>query len=194
MVKIEQCYFEVQKAKKAFDNSGLSQEAAMQLARKRGATEQQIREMQQRFSDLNSGKVSDIQERQLTTLGQNIKALQGLYYPVFEIIVVNDGSKDNTLEKAINAFELEKIPYVIDYKIPTNEVLGVYKSKKSLTGINGNHYHSNDEEINPIILDTLFELFFSGISISDLSTQYNLSEISIKNNLERKGIVRFDEF
>lgn len=64
------------------------------------------------------------------TIVENIKALQGLYYPSFEIIVINDGSKDNTLEKTIKAFELEKVPYVIDFKIPCNEVLGIYKSKK----------------------------------------------------------------
>lgn len=99
-------------------------------------------------------------------------------------VVLKQVSQNNT---QINSFEF-----------PSNDIdliiEALYKSKKSLTGINGNHYHSNDEEINPIILDTLVELFFSGISISDLSTQYNLSEISIKNNLERKGIVLFDEF
>ena len=64
------------------------------------------------------------------TIVENIKALLALYYPNFEIIVVNDGSKDNTLERAITAFDLEKVPYVIDYKIPCNEIAGVYKSQK----------------------------------------------------------------
>ncbi len=64
------------------------------------------------------------------TIVENIKALLSLYYPSFEIIIVNDGSKDNTLEKAIEAYDLEKIPYVIDYKIPCQEVLGIYKSRK----------------------------------------------------------------
>ena len=64
------------------------------------------------------------------TIVENIKALLALYYPNFEIIVVNDGSKDNTLEKAINAFDLEKVPYVIDYKIPCNEIVAIYKSQK----------------------------------------------------------------
>ncbi len=64
------------------------------------------------------------------TIVENIKALLTLYYPNFEIVVVNDGSKDNTLEKAIEAFDLEKVIYVVDYKIPCQEIRGIYKSKK----------------------------------------------------------------
>jgi cellulose synthase/poly-beta-1,6-N-acetylglucosamine synthase-like glycosyltransferase len=64
------------------------------------------------------------------TIIENIKALQSLYYPNYEIVVVNDGSKDDTLEKTIKAFDLEKVPFVIDYKIPCKEIIGVYKSKK----------------------------------------------------------------
>jgi cellulose synthase/poly-beta-1,6-N-acetylglucosamine synthase-like glycosyltransferase len=63
------------------------------------------------------------------TIVENIKALLGLYYPSFEIIVINDGSKDNTLELTIEAFDLEKVPYAFDYKIPCNEIRGIYKSK-----------------------------------------------------------------
>jgi cellulose synthase/poly-beta-1,6-N-acetylglucosamine synthase-like glycosyltransferase len=64
------------------------------------------------------------------TIVENIKALLALYYPSFEIIVINDGSTDNTLEKAIKAFDLEKVTYVVDYKIPCEEIRGIYKSRK----------------------------------------------------------------
>lgn len=63
------------------------------------------------------------------TIVENIKALLGLYYPSFEIIVINDGSKDNTLEKTIAAYDLEKVQYVIDYKIPCKDIRGIYKSR-----------------------------------------------------------------
>lgn len=86
---------------------------------------------------------------------------------------------------------------VTTFEFPSDDIdtiiEALHKSKMSLIGLNGNS-NLHNEEINPIILDTLVELFFSGISISDLSTQYALSETLIKNNLERKGIVLFDEF
>ena len=63
------------------------------------------------------------------TIVDNIKALLGLYYQNFEIIVINDGSKDDSLEKTIAAFDLEKVPFAIDYQIQCQEILGVYKSK-----------------------------------------------------------------
>jgi len=82
-------------------------------------------------------------------------------------------------------------------EFPTNDIDVIietlHKSKRNIVGLNG-HSGSHNDEINPIILDTLVELFFSGITIPDLSTQYNLSELLIKTNLERKGIVIFDEF
>ncbi|HET6557331.1 MAG TPA: glycosyltransferase family 2 protein, partial [Prolixibacteraceae bacterium] len=64
------------------------------------------------------------------TIVENIKALLALYYPNYEIVVINDGSKDETLEKVIAAFDLEMVPYVVDYKIPCAEIRGVYKSRK----------------------------------------------------------------
>ena len=74
------------------------------------------------------------------TIVENIKALLGLYYPSFEIIVINDGSKDDTFEKTVEAFELEKVAYTVDYKIPCNEIKGIYKSQikaySNLTVIN----------------------------------------------------------
>ncbi|MGD9929089.1 MAG: glycosyltransferase family 2 protein [Mangrovibacterium sp.] len=61
---------------------------------------------------------------------ENIKALLALYYTNFEVVVINDGSTDDTLLKTIEAFDLEKVPYVIDERIFCTEIRGIYKSKK----------------------------------------------------------------
>ena len=60
---------------------------------------------------------------------ENVRALLSLYYNNFEVIVVNDGSKDDSLEKVINAYDLEKVNYFFDYRIPCQRIRGVYKSK-----------------------------------------------------------------
>jgi poly-beta-1,6-N-acetyl-D-glucosamine synthase len=63
------------------------------------------------------------------TIVDNIRALLSLYYNNFEVIVVNDGSKDNTFQKISEAYDLERVNYFFDYHIPCERIRGVYKSK-----------------------------------------------------------------
>jgi cellulose synthase/poly-beta-1,6-N-acetylglucosamine synthase-like glycosyltransferase len=59
---------------------------------------------------------------------QNAKSLMSLHYGKFEVIVVNDGSKDDTLERMIESFELVKTDYAYNYYIQCSEIRGIYKS------------------------------------------------------------------
>ncbi len=59
----------------------------------------------------------------------NIRTLLSLYYNNFEVIIVNDGSTDDTFQKIIQAFELVKVNYYFDYRIPCERIKGVYKSE-----------------------------------------------------------------
>ena len=66
------------------------------------------------------------------TIVENVRSLLSIYYTNLEVIVINDGSKDDCLLQMIRAYDLEKIDFFVDYKIKTKEVRGVYKSRNSI--------------------------------------------------------------
>ncbi len=63
------------------------------------------------------------------TIIDNVRTLISLYYNNFEVIIVNDGSTDNTFDKIREAYDLVKVNYYFDYRIPCERIRGVYKSK-----------------------------------------------------------------
>ncbi|WP_276361389.1 glycosyltransferase [Daejeonella sp. H1SJ63] len=63
---------------------------------------------------------------------ENVRSLMSIYYSNLEIIIVNDGSKDDSLEKLINSYELYKAEFFVNEQIPTKSVRGVYKSRNSI--------------------------------------------------------------
>lgn len=58
----------------------------------------------------------------------NVRTLLSLYYNNFEVVLVNDGSTDNTFEKIREEYELTKVNYYFDYHLPCERIRGVYKS------------------------------------------------------------------
>ncbi len=64
------------------------------------------------------------------TIIENVKSLLSIQYPYYEFILVNDGSKDDSLEKLIKEFQLERHDATfITQPIPTASVKYIYKSK-----------------------------------------------------------------
>lgn len=63
------------------------------------------------------------------TIVDNVRSLLSLYYHNLEIIIVNDGSKDDSMQKLIDVYELERISFFVHGEIPTSEIRGIYKSK-----------------------------------------------------------------
>lgn len=59
---------------------------------------------------------------------ESIKSLLSLEYPLYEVIVVNDGSKDDTLEKLISAFDLKKSKRVFRKILDTKRIKDIYIS------------------------------------------------------------------
>ncbi len=62
------------------------------------------------------------------TIVESVKSLLMLEYTEFEVIVVNDGSSDKTLEELKIAFNLHPIPADIEERVPCKQILGVYRS------------------------------------------------------------------
>ncbi|WP_127845796.1 glycosyltransferase family 2 protein [Psychroflexus aestuariivivens] len=58
----------------------------------------------------------------------NVKSLLSLRYPKFEVVIINDGSTDDTLEKLIKNFDLKKVDFHYEEQVITKPVRGHYKS------------------------------------------------------------------
>jgi len=59
---------------------------------------------------------------------ESVRALLGLRYPRLEVIVVNDGSDDNTLDELIRCFSLRRAHLVYEPLLPTQPLRGTYLS------------------------------------------------------------------
>ena len=60
---------------------------------------------------------------------ENVRSLLSNHYANYDVIIVNDGSKDNSLELLIKAYDLIKINYLINPQLKTQPLRqGVFKS------------------------------------------------------------------
>lgn len=60
---------------------------------------------------------------------ENVKSMLKVKYPDFDVIIVNDGSSDKTLENLIEAFELTEVPFTNTRKVPCKPIKKVYRSR-----------------------------------------------------------------
>jgi cellulose synthase/poly-beta-1,6-N-acetylglucosamine synthase-like glycosyltransferase len=62
------------------------------------------------------------------TVVENARSLLSIHYNNLEVIIINDGSKDDSLAKLIAEYSLRKIDFFVNEQIPTKRVRGIYKS------------------------------------------------------------------
>ncbi|MEZ5308481.1 MAG: glycosyltransferase [Pyrinomonadaceae bacterium] len=60
---------------------------------------------------------------------ESVRSLLQIDYPEYEIVVVNDGSKDKTLEVMIDAFDMVELPVTVRSRLPHKPITAVYRSK-----------------------------------------------------------------
>lgn len=61
-------------------------------------------------------------------VAESVRSLLFLNYPLYEVIVINDGSKDETLDQVVETFELVRAPVSYAETVKTATVRGVYRS------------------------------------------------------------------
>ena len=64
------------------------------------------------------------------TIAASVRSMLQLDYPTFEIIVINDGSKDNTLQVLRDEFALVEFPEAYPVTLPVSLVRGIYRSSR----------------------------------------------------------------
>ncbi|OYX25899.1 MAG: glycosyl transferase family 2 [Flavobacteriales bacterium 32-35-8] len=61
---------------------------------------------------------------------ENVRSLLSNHYVNYNVVIVNDGSKDDSLERLVKAYDLEKVHYIVNEKIATKPLReGIFKSK-----------------------------------------------------------------
>ncbi len=65
-------------------------------------------------------------------ISDSVNSLLQLDYPKFEVIIVNDGSKDKTLEILIEEFDLVEVPYYYTYKVFCQPVRRIFRSSNTM--------------------------------------------------------------
>ncbi|MFA6945595.1 MAG: glycosyltransferase [Pedobacter sp.] len=63
---------------------------------------------------------------------ENVRSLLSVYYSNLEVIIINDGSKDDSLQKLIEAYELYRSAHFVDEQIAAKPIRGVYKSRNQI--------------------------------------------------------------
>jgi biofilm PGA synthesis N-glycosyltransferase PgaC len=62
---------------------------------------------------------------------ENIRSLMSIHYGNYEVLIINDGSKDDSMEKMIESYELELVDFAVNPQLKTKPVRGIYKSRNS---------------------------------------------------------------
>lgn len=64
------------------------------------------------------------------TIVESVNSLLALHYPDFEVVVINDGSKDGTLARVVEHFQLKPVERYYDLSVEHKPIRGLYASPR----------------------------------------------------------------
>jgi cellulose synthase/poly-beta-1,6-N-acetylglucosamine synthase-like glycosyltransferase len=105
---------------------------------------------------------------------ESVRSIAMVSYPRLEIVVVNDGSKDTTLERLIEVFKLEPVPLPFRANLQTAEVRQVYHTNRPVSitvvdKVNGGRADAVNAGINvaryPYVMITDADVLFEGTAL-----------------------------
>lgn len=126
---------------------------------------------------------------------ESIESLLKLEYPQYEIIVINDGSRDHTLHQLIKHFKLEKKEVYYEKTVEHQPVKHIYTSPviDALTVIdkeNGGKADALNAGLNLSEYDLVFSIDADSILEQDSLRKFIQPFIEHKNTIAAGGVVR----
>jgi len=109
---------------------------------------------------------------------ESANSLLNLHYPNYEVIIVNDGSTDNTLQKLIQHFQLEKVDRFIPQRLQTKPIRGIYTSRNIPKLVVIDKANGGKADALNVGINTSLKEYFCGIDADSLLEKDSLIKLA----------------